>query len=188
MDTTTKTKRAPGPKISKFPTASSSPYTVELYGKYVVPKEDHQTMFKEDGTMCGVYEIPKGSIRACDTAKYSKLFKNSSKAIANLSDTALKLFMYIHEHLEINSDVICIIREEYLAYYGYAPNNKYAYYQAIEGLLKAEIITKKAGSTVCYWVNPNVIFNGDRTKLKNTVVHPPSTPFTGMDNHKKDNI
>ncbi len=179
MDTTTKNK---GPKIGKYPTAAVSPYTVELYSKYIQPKEEHQTMYDQDGILCGVYKIPKGSVRVCDSGMYSKLFKNSGKVIANLSDSAIKLFMYIHEKLEINSDIICIMREDYLSYYGYAVNNKYAYYQALEGLLAAGIITKKAGSTVCYWVNPNIIFNGDRTKLKNITVRPPDKAAFSFDN------
>lgn len=174
MDTTTK---KPGPKISKYPTAAVSPYIVELYSKYIQADTEHKTMQGDDGKMYGMYEIPKGQTRPIDTAKYSKLFKNSGIVIANLSDAAIKMFMYIHENLGVNTDIICIMREDYLKFYGYAPNNKYAYYQAIDGLLKAEIMTKKADSTTCYWVNPNVLFNGDRTKLKNVTVKPPDKAF-----------
>lgn len=111
---------------------------------------------------------------------YSKLFKDCGMLIANLNEAAIKMFMYIHENLGINADCICIMKEDYLKHYGYAATNKYTYYQAIEGLLKAGIMAKQAGSTTCYWINPNIIFNGDRTKLKNKIVHPPSTPFSGF--------
>ena len=179
MDIQTKQERKPGPKIGKYSTYTQSPYTVEVQSKYVQAKENHKVMYDEHGEMFGTYKIPKGVTIPVDIAKYSKLFKNSGMLIANLNEAAIKMFMYIHEKLPVNSDQMCITREEYLEYYGYAPTNKYTYYQAIEGLLRAGIMAKQAGSTVCYWINPNILFNGDRTKLKNIVVRPPDKPFNG---------
>lgn len=174
MDTQTKTRKA-GPKIGDYGTFTQSPYSVELQSKYVQPAAEHRAV-EIDGVPHGLYEIPKGKTIPVDVARYSKLFKDSGMLIANLNEAAIKMFMYIHEKLPINSDQICITREDYLEYYGYAPTNKYTYYQAIEGLLKARIMAKQAGSTVCYWINPNILFNGDRTKLKNTVIKPPDKP------------
>lgn len=172
-----KTKRQ-GPEISSYGCFPESPYTVELQSKYMQPKEDHEILYKADGTMCSVYEIPKGKTIVHDPAKYSKLFKDCSVLIANLNEAAIKMFMYIHEQLEINSDVVCILKDDYLKYYGYAPTNKYTYYQALEGLLRADIIRKKTNGSVCYWVNPNIIFNGDRTKLKNVIISKPKESFS----------
>lgn len=171
MEIQTKTKRQ-GPEISSYGSYPESPYTVELYSKYIQANPEHRAV-EIDGVPHGIYEIPKGKTIPVDSAKYSKLFKNYGMILANLNEASIKMFMYIHEHLAVNTDHICIRKEDYLKYYGYALTNKYTYYQALEGLMKADIMKKKADSSVCYWVNPNIIFNGDRTKLKNITVRPP---------------
>lgn len=167
-----------GPEIGSYGSYPESPYIVELESKYVQPKPEHEVLYKADGSMWGAYEIPKGKTIPHDPAKYSKLFKDFSMVIANLNEASIKMFMYIHEHIDINNDVVCIMKEDYLKHYGYAPTNKYTYYQALEGLLRADIIRKKAGSSVCYWINPNIIFNGDRTKLKNVIINKPKTSYS----------
>jgi hypothetical protein len=50
-------------------------------------------------------------------------------------------------------------------------------------ILSILAITYSILETICYWINPNVLYNGDRTKLKNTVVQPPKDkPFNGFGN------
>ncbi len=167
----TKTKRK-SPTIKEYGSYPQSPYTIELQSKYMHVNPEHRSV-EIDGVPHGIYEIPKGKTILVDSARYTKLFKNSGMILATLSDSSIKMFMYIHENLGINCDYVCIMREDYLKCFGYAPNNKYAYYQAIEGLLQANIMKKKSDSTTCYWINPDIIFNGDRTKLKNVTVIPP---------------
>ena len=184
MNTQPKTRK-PGPEIGSYGSYPESPYIVQLEGRYMQASPEHRSV-EIDGVPHGIYEIPKGKTVLVDPARYSKLFKDCGMLIANLNEASIKMFMYIHEHLGTNSDYICITKEDYLKYYGYSPTNKYTYYQAIEGLLKANIMMKKAGSSVCYWVNPNILFNGDRTKLKNVKITAPEgngkRPFTGFSN------
>jgi hypothetical protein len=42
-----------------------------------------------------------------------------------------------------------------------------SYYNGIKELVKEKIIAKKLGSSIEYWLNPNIFFNGNRLKLKN---------------------
>jgi len=67
-----------------------------------------------------------------------------------------------------------------LKFAGYKEKSRLTYYRAVEGLLKANIISRKTGGGVCYWVNPNILFNGDRTKLKNISIRPPDRTFGGF--------
>lgn len=175
MDTQTKTKRK-SPTIKEYGSFPESPYVVELQSKYVQASPEHREV-EIDGKLHGLYEIPKGRTIPVDVSRYTKLFKGTSPILSILSDASIKMFLYIHENLGVNQDFVCIMREDYLKCYGYAPNNKYAYYQAIEGLLAADIMKKKADSTTCYWINPNVLFNGDRTKLKNVVINKPKESY-----------
>jgi len=39
------------------------------------------------------------------------------------------------------------------------------YYLAVTELSERNVIKKKAGFQRCFWINANIIFNGDRTKI-----------------------
>jgi hypothetical protein len=170
-----------GPKISEYDASSESPYTVQLQSKYIQPSTEHEVVYKADGTMCGIYDIPKGKTILSDNAIYSKLFRGNTEVLMGLSEPAAKMFYYITEFIGANKDEVCILQDDYLQFAGYKAKSRLTYYRGVEGLLRANIIARKTGSQSCYWINPNVLYNGDRTKLKNTVVQPPKDkPFTGF--------
>lgn len=174
METTTKKT------VKDYDTTSESPYMVELYSKYIQPDSEHKTMQGDDGKLYGMYEIPKGGTRPVDRRIYSKLFKGNTEALMGLSEPSAKMFYYITEYIAVGKDEVCILQEDYLKFAGYKEKSRLTYYRAVEGLLKAEIIARRTGSQSCYWVNPNVLFNGDRTKLKNVIVHGPDKAFSGF--------
>ncbi len=180
METTATKKKTP--KITEYPSTSESPYTVELHARYVQANPEHRAV-EIDGVPHGIYEIPKGRTIAVDTAPYNKLFRGNSSVLMNMPEPAAKMFYYITEYLKVNSNQICIMKEDYLKFAGYKPNGSLTYYRALDGLLEARVIARMAGSTTCYWVNPNILFNGDRTKLKNITVKPPSKPFNMTGEH-----
>lgn len=172
-----KTKKS-SPKITQYITHNKTPFVVELTRKVLVPKPNHEIMEdKATGKQYGMYEIGTTRTVPHDPAIYSKLFKNVAKIMSALPDSSTKMFYYIHEHLGVGEDKICIHKDDYLLYYGYKPNNKFAYYQALEGLLEAGIIARIAGNNTCFYVNPNIIFNGDRTKLNNVVYVKPDDGY-----------
>ena len=177
METTDTKKKTP--KITEYGSYPDSPYIVELQSKYVQPEAEHRAV-EIDGVPHGIYEIPKGSTRLADTATYSKLFRGNTDVLMSMPEPAAKMFYYITEHLKVNSNQICIVREDYLKFAGYKPNGSLTYYRALDGLLAANIIARIAGNTTCYWINPNVIFNGDRTKLKNVSIRPVEKAFNGF--------
>jgi hypothetical protein len=170
MDTTTTKRKTP--KISEYESKNESPYTVEIHSKYLQAAPEHRAV-EIDGILHGIYEIPKGKTVSIDTAMYSKVFKGNTSVLMEMSEPAAKMFYYILENIQTNRDEICILREDYLKFAGYKIGARLTYYRAVEGLLYARIISRKTGSGMCYWVNPNILFNGDRTKLKNIIVKPP---------------
>lgn len=171
-DTTTISKT---PKITDHVTYAESPYSVDLYVRQYAPKEEDEYIFTgEDGESYAAYKIPKNKTVVFDPRKYSKLFQGNSELLLRLSDPAMKMFLYISENLRVNKDEICIFKDEFLVFAGFNPKNKVTYYRALDGLLTEKVIARKAGSTTCFFINPNIIFNGDRTKLSNTVVKTPT--------------
>jgi hypothetical protein len=164
------------PKITDYGSYPDSPYTVELNSKYITINTEHKTMQGDDGVLYGMYEIPKGKTIMVDNTSYNKLFKGNTQVLMSMPEPSAKMFYYITEYLKPNSNQICIVREDYLKFAGYKVNGNLTYYRALDGLLDARM----AGNTTCYWINPNVIFNGDRTKLKNVIVKPVDKPFEGF--------
>jgi hypothetical protein len=157
------------PKISDYPTTIESPFTVEITTKQFAPNTEHKVVTDDDGVAYAMYEIPKNKTVMHDPAAYCKHYKGTSNVLMALKEPANKMYYYIHEHLDVNRDEICILMDDYLLFAGYKASNRLNYYRAIEGLLAANIIARKVGMGSCFYINPNIIFNGDRTKLKNVV-------------------
>lgn len=167
--TDTNTKKTP--KITEYDTFSTSPFTVEISSKLVAAKPDHQVIEdKATGKIYGMYEIPKNKSVPHDKASYTKLFHGNGKFLMTMPEPSYRLFTYIHDNLKANSDTICIPMEVFLEYAGYKETNRPTYYRAIEGLLKLTVLARVTGSPFCYYINPNILFNGDRTKLNNIKV------------------
>ena len=168
METITEKK-----KVSDYDATSESPFMVELKSSYIQAEPEHKTMYGEDGKLYGMYEIPKGHTRIVDKASYTKLFKGGTTTLLAMSEPATRMLYYIIENMVVHKDEVCILQEDYLRYAGYKAKSRLTYYRAVEGLLKANVIARRTGMSSCYWVNPNILFNGDRTKLKNITVRPP---------------
>lgn len=98
-----------------------------------------------------------------DTNPYRKIFKSNISTFKDLSIPGYKVLAYVLDNLPINDELICIVPSELVDYCGYQTTKNI--YVGILDLLNNEFISRKAGADSCYWVNPNKIFNGDRTKL-----------------------
>lgn len=69
-----------------------------------------------------------------------------------------KLFLYVSLHLPKNSELITFDYSKALEFLGIKSVN--TLYKAIQELVEYGIINKK--KTTTFWINPNVIFNGNR--------------------------
>lgn len=167
MDTSNK-KSA---KITEYDTFSSSPFRVTLSSRQWAPKEDHKVIQdKETGVLYGMYEVPKNRTVIHDGATFTKMYHGNDEIMLDVGEPSYKLLLYIQNNLKANSDTICVPMDVYLSYARYKETNRSAYYRAIEGLLRLTVIARVTGSPFCYYINPNILFNGDRTKLQNVEV------------------
>jgi hypothetical protein len=159
------------PKITDYTTHMDSPFVVHLSTKQYSPNPEHKHMQGDDGKEYGMYEIPKNKTILCDTAQYTKLFNGKTSILMGLSEPAMRMFYYITDVLKPNRDEVSIHKELFFEFAGYKTDSRLPYYRAIEGLLSVEIIARKAGSTTEFFINPDVVYNGDRTKLKNVITN-----------------
>lgn len=94
-----------------------------------------------------------------DVDKFIKIFCNNVAQWADLSKPALKVFTWILKNLKPQADYVIINRDMILADIGY--KSAETLYKGLRELVAADIIAK--GMVDGMWfINPMVVFNGDR--------------------------
>jgi len=132
---------------------------------YVTKEDEHLVTVQETGKTFVMKELPQSRQRTHDSKTFTKLFHDGVSILKNFSTPSSNMLFYITCNLGINQKHIFITEADYLNFCGYSPVSKRLYYQAISELVEKEVIKKRAGFTRSYWINPNILFNGDRTKL-----------------------
>ena len=97
-----------------------------------------------------------------DKKEFIKVFRESIKTILQLSSTAQKILWYIMDNLPINKNVVVITNETCMDACGF--KNRKSIRDGIIELLDKNILTRSS-ARYQYWVNPIVMFNGDRIEF-----------------------
>jgi hypothetical protein len=98
-----------------------------------------------------------------DTDNYVKIYKGALPVLKTLNRLSLVTFWYIAFHLKPHKDTIYLDCNSVGEECGF---KKTAFYEAIKELLEKNIIARKKGSTIEFFVNINYVFNGSRLKVK----------------------
>lgn len=102
-----------------------------------------------------------------DEDQFAKLYLANFAAFFDLSQAAIRVFGYILTCLKPKQDTFILRLEKALEYTKYATVKPI--YKGLEELLKAEIIAR--GPIENFWfINPMVVFNGDRVSFAKTYV------------------
>ncbi len=101
-----------------------------------------------------------------DSGRFIKLYVNSMSSIFSLQKAGGKVLTYICQNLGIGQDYVDIDIKDCMFILGYT---RQSVYNGLDNLLLAGIIAR-SNSRVRYWINPNVIFNGNRLRIINEYV------------------
>lgn len=102
-----------------------------------------------------------------DEQQFAKFYLSNFKAFFNLSERSIRVFGYILTKLTVNSDMFIFLFDECMKYTQY--KSKKAIYSGLTELIQAEIIAK--GKTdILFFINPLVLFNGNRITFAKTYV------------------
>jgi 3-phenylpropionate/cinnamic acid dioxygenase small subunit len=127
------------------------------------PKEESKIWVDpETGESYSVTKIVTGKTELHDPMMYTKVYMSAFLHLNNLNYSAVKVFNYMVHTLKSNRDTV------YLNCADVELNCKISqasYYTAIKALIEAKVIARKVGSTMEFWINPNILFNGNRTRL-----------------------
>lgn len=95
-----------------------------------------------------------------DREYFSKIYDNAILYILTLKETERKLLAFIATRcLEFDSGVFMFHIEKYM---DDEKVSRTVAYRALQGLIKAQIIARKTNNSNYYFVNPAIIFKGDR--------------------------
>ncbi len=153
-------------KLSDFPTTEHTPFLVLddiKYTKYYSREKPITLVDENTGEYYKAEKQGKLMTGFHDSSKYSKLFTNGKLKLANLSSPGVKVFCYIMMNCSPNHEDICLHPQEIAKDMGY--KDQRSVYEGLVDLLNVELIARKTGYQSCFWINPNLFFNGDRLKL-----------------------
>lgn len=102
-----------------------------------------------------------------DEDKFAKLYLSNFSAFHELGKQAIKIFGYILEQLIPNRDMFMFFMDECMVHTGYA--TKKPIYKGLADLVEAEIIARGPSDTN-YFINPLIVFNGNRVTFAKTYV------------------
>lgn len=141
----------------------SSPYVVENFGSgskwrnYRVPRQIEYVDTETGELHRGVQVV--GERYRIDSAYFVKLY--SLRVLRMLSRAGVAVFSYMCERIRYDGTVPIDVRE-CVKELGYG--NSKSVYNGIQELLGLDVIRRKSQGE--YYVNPNVVYRGDRTGIK----------------------
>ena len=98
-----------------------------------------------------------------DSSKFTKVYsgKHIQDILPNLKGAGNKMFWFIVQNLTKDAESITISFEDYAEFAKI--KSRTVYYEGIMNLNEHNIIKRMSGDV--YYINPLILFNGDRTKL-----------------------
>lgn len=116
----------------------------------------------ETGESYNVTKVVTGKTELHDPMMYTKVYLSAFMHLNDLPYSAVKVFNYMVHTLRSNRDTVYLNCADIEAQ---CKISQASYYTAIKALIEAKIIARKVGSSMEFWINPNVLFNGNRTRL-----------------------
>lgn len=102
-----------------------------------------------------------------DEQRFAKVYLSQFSSFFNLSKSAIKVFGYILTVIPPKKDSFYFIMEECLKYTGYSTEK--SVFEGLASLIENNIIAR-SNNHVRYFINPLVVFNGDRVTFAKTYI------------------
>jgi len=102
-----------------------------------------------------------------DEEQFTKVYLSNFSAFFNLSKQAIKVFGYIMTKMIPGQDLIIFLKKECLVHTGYKSYN--SLWLGLGNLVEHEILARGPSDTL-YYINPMVVFNGNRVSFTKSYV------------------
>lgn len=109
-----------------------------------------------------------------DEEKFAKLYLSNFSSFFDLKSSSIRVFGYILNQLEPGKDMVIFFMEDCMSYTKYKTPKPI--YEGLSYLIASEIIARGRGDNI-YFINPLIVFNGNRVTfaksyVKRTKKHP----------------
>ena len=140
------------------------PYKMNgLVERFYIPKRGEKiTMDPETGQLYAMKKIDKDKSILHDELSYTKLFQSGIGVLLDLPTPALKMLLYAMSTVKPLSETVIIHGPDVCAACKIANGT---FYNNLYELLDRKIISRKLGSSIEFWFDPNVFFNGNRVRV-----------------------
>lgn len=130
---------------------------------FITKEEEVQSVDQKTGEMFYMKKIPAMKEVSHDSLVYTKVFAGGIENMYDMSINGYKLFLYCIYNVKPNTDTIILHAKTCMEV---CKMKKTSFFQAINELKERNVIRQKEKFNCVYQINPNVLFNGNRLRLK----------------------
>ena len=148
----------------KYEEYVNSPYKIEGVVEKIYTSKDNDTLTvnPETGEFYTLRKLGKDTKFLHDGVVYTKLFQESIHRLMTLPHPAFKIIIYAMSVVKPLSETVVLNGPDVCLYCGIASST---FYNNIYELLDRKILSRKLGSSIEFWFDPNIFFNGNRVKM-----------------------
>lgn len=128
-------------------------------------KDEIQMITSTDGEVTGYSQFMR--FIEVEEEKFAKLYLSQLASFWELTKPSIRVFSYILTVLKPKQDLFIFIMEDCLEYAKYSSER--SVFEGLTGLIEANIIAR-SNHHLKYYINPLVVFNGDRVTFAKTYV------------------
>lgn len=183
-------------KLSDFPKNGENPFlnqALESIDKNIVKRYKSSMQTDQKATLLA-YDPNTSEVLGhtrfvrqieVDEEQFAKIYLNNFAAFFNLSTAAIRVFGYIMTCMKPKNDMIIFMLNKCLEYTKYS--SKATIYKALSELTNAEIIARGPADNL-WFINPMVVFNGDRISFAKTYVKKKTKEVKQIENKNQLNL
>lgn len=164
-------------KLSDFKRNEENPFmkqAVEEVEKHIVKKYRNSTG-QGQRALVAAADIHTGEIfktsflrqMEVDEEQFVKLYLSNFAAFFDLSKAAIRVFGYFMQAMKPKNDMVVFLLDACMEYTGYKAKD--TIYRGLAELVHNEIIARGPNETL-WFINPLIVFNGDRVSFTKTFV------------------
>lgn len=144
----------------------NNPYRVSGFEKRVITSKSKELtkgmlVDSDTGEAESLFTVPRMIEVDVDTLPFTKGFHGMMDVYWDLSVPGQKLWYYCFQGLKVGKDSVWL---NYADVGVRCKIGKNSFYGAVKELIRKDVLARKLGSSLEFWVNPNVFFNGRREK------------------------
>jgi hypothetical protein len=141
-----------------------SPYKMNGINERVFTTRSDETLTvdPDSGQYYAIRKVSKDKRTLHDELVYTKLFVDSLGQLMELSPSGLKLMIYAMCRAKPLAQLVILTEEDACNVCGFSISS---FWNAVYELLGKKMISRKLGSNIEFWFDPNIFFNGNRIRV-----------------------